>query len=189
MITFKQNLYGAAAILLVLVSGCAKKEDTPAPVEKQSDSASAPQETTRPEPSAAATSPATAQAAFDQIVELWKNGQNEPARRVFLATDWTRPGVFADGPVFGLSEAQFGKLPQSQRTKVAQQAVETAKDIREVAKFMVEQAKQNPSDIETYRTALTAFAQRLTAADQLELIQIVGKAVTAFTEKELGAGN
>jgi hypothetical protein len=194
MVVFKQVLLCGAAVLLLL-PGCSKKEDSANPVKDAPGStpavrksalpaASHPETIHSPEPS-----PAVSQSAFDQLVELWENGHREQAERAFLAMDWTAPDVFAAGSFFGMSEAEFAALPQSERTQIGHQATETAAHLREMAKYMVEQAKQKPAAMDTYRTSLTAFAGRLAGEDQLLLIRSVGKAVAKFVEKELAAVN
>ena len=195
MMVFKQVLLCGAAAMLLL-PGCSKKEDPANPVkdappgpapavqESASPAAAQPEAIHSPEPSAAVS-----QSAFDQLVALWQNGHREQAERAFLAMDWTAPDVFAAGSLFGMSEAEFAALPQSERTQIGHQATETAAHLREMAKYMVEQAKQKPAAMDTYRTSLTAFAGRLAGEDQLLLIRSVGKAVAKFVEKELAADN
>lgn len=200
MITLKRMLICVAVVVLTGFFGCSRKEDAADPVESTPDAIQMPRETASSEP--APTDPARLEttppqpaaaadtaAAFDRMVELVQGGQQEEAARVFLAIDWTGPDVFAGGSVLGMSEAEFKALPQTQRIQAGQQSKETAGQIREIAKLMVGQAKENPEKTQAYRSSLKAFAGRLSGEDQLLLIQSVGKAIAKYVEMELGPGN
>lgn len=197
MIAFKRILICVAVVVLTVFSGCSRKEDAADPVESTPDAVQAPRETTTPEPAPTEPArrettppqPAAAAAPFDELVEHVNSGQQEVAARAFLAIDWTQPDVFAGGSVMAMSEAEFAALPQAQRTQAGQQAKEAAAQIREIAKLVVSQAKQNPAKIDAYRSSLMAFAGRLSGEDRLLLIQSVGKAIAKYVETELGPGN
>jgi adenylate kinase len=92
--------------------------------------------------------------------------------------------IFASDSVFCISEAEFAKLPQDQRLHIQQKAMKSAKDIKSFSKFMVEQAKQE-GQYETSRNVLIACGRRLSNDDQLALMQLIGKAIAEYTEKEL----
>ena len=59
-----------------------------------------------------------------------------------------------------------------------------SKDIKVLAKFIVQQAKQE-GKYEATRNTLIACGKRLSRDDQLLLVQMVGKAIVGYTEKEL----
>jgi hypothetical protein len=62
-----------------------------------------------------------------------------------------------------------------------------SKEIKELSRFLVQQAKERTGDKEI-RKALIDCGNRLSAQDQLLMIQAVGKAIVGYTEKELPAG-
>lgn len=122
--------------------------------------------------------------AFDDVLKIWISGQKEQSLKSFLTIDWSRPDIFAADSIFRISEAQFSKLPEAKRAQIQQQAMDASKNIRELAKFAVEQARQS-GEQDKYRDALLICANRLSANDQLALIQLVAKAVKIYAERAL----
>lgn len=179
-------------VIWLVLPGCSKKEDTPPPAPAGENTA--PEETVSEDaPPAPEEKPVSGvgvarPVTFDTILDLWENGQRDQTVRLLLALNLKREGVFAPTSVFGMSEAEFVQLPQSQRQQVTEKATEAARSLKEIVKYMVEQAKQE-GKTETYRQTLLALGQRLSAEDQLALIQLVGKAIPGYVEKELGSGN
>lgn len=129
---------------------------------------------------------AASKATFDEVLKQWAAGQKEEALAAFIALNWTGQEIFADGSVFRISEAEFAKMPQAKRDPIGQKALEASKQIRELARYAVDKAKQTGQTAK-YRQALSACAKRLSSPDQLKLIQLIGKAVGGLTEKELPA--
>lgn len=184
IIVFRSLLVIAALIF----AGCSKKEDVPVPIDENAHSQSEINEqvVAQQQESALNSGIGEVQAStFNDVIELWTAGKKDQAIKILLNIDWNRPKVLEPESIFYLSEAEFVKLPEGQRLQIQQKAMELAKNIRGILKFMVEQAKQKPHEIETYRTALIACGKRLSGDDQLLLIQKVGQAIVGYVEKEL----
>jgi hypothetical protein len=168
------------AIVPVVLSGCSKKEDVPAPTPETAQPAEATVKTETPGESAV---------TLDRALELWGTGQKDQAVRLILEINWSNTDIFTEDSVFRVSEAQFQKMPEKQRLEIQQKALTAARNIKEMSRFMTEQAKQAGATADTYRRALTACGQRLSGDDQLLVIQLTGKAIVSYVKKELDAGN
>ena len=175
---------------MLILSGCSKKEDAPAPSADDTPSA-ATTEKMVPQPKSVSSQEAVAvdvdaeTLTFDRVLDLWKAGQKEQAVQLFLRIDWKRPDIFASDSIFGISEAEFVKLPGSERVKVQQKTTEAAKAIREISKYMTAQTEPASLKGKKYRKALLACGQRLSGSDQLAIIRMVGKAVIDYVKEGL----
>ncbi len=188
----RQSIHNYCLLLIsimLILSGCSKKEDVPAPPTDDMSSVTTSEKVVPQQESVSNQEAETQTVTFDKVLDLWKAGQKEQAIQSFLSIDWKRPDIFVPGSIFGISEAEFVKLPESQRLEIQQKSTETAKAIREISKYMIAQTQQTNSKVERYREALLACGRRLSGGDQLAIIQMVGKAVTGYVEKELPPGN
>ena len=183
----KWTLFVLACVsLLMFSSGCSEKEDVP---EVPAESAqSEPTPSKIPEKDLIAKNISNQQAAdvitFDQVLQVWASGQQDQAVDLFLKIQWEQPDIFALDSIFQISEAEFVKLPKDQRLQNQQKAMKLSKDIMVLAKFIVQQAKHE-GVYEATRNALIDCGKRLSRDDQLLLVQMVGKAIVGYTEKEL----
>jgi hypothetical protein len=128
---------------------------------------------------------------FDTILACWKEGRKQDAAAGFLALDWKNSTPFSALPALSLSESQYAALPQGQRESLAQDALGLTKDIREMTRYFVEQAKAAKAEnkleeAKLYHSGLMELGKILSGDDKLKLIQMIGKAVQGFTQKELG---
>lgn len=173
-------------ITAVFLYGCSKKEDLPEFPAESTQSESTPTEIPQKDlnPKSASNQQTGKVVTLDQVLQVWNSGQQAQAVELFLGIKWDQPDIFAPDSVFRVSEADFAKLPENQRSQIQKKAMKLTKDIREMSKFIVQQAKQK-GGYETPRNALIACGKRLSGDDQLLLVQMVGKAVIGYTEKEL----
>ncbi|HOM75645.1 MAG TPA: hypothetical protein P5175_08585 [Anaerohalosphaeraceae bacterium] len=160
---------------VLILSGCAKKMDAVPPTPQTPSTA----QSERP------ISDSTPAAVLDKALELWRTGQKEQAADIFLQINWETAAVFTQNSVFAVSEGQFKTLPRRRRQELLQKALLESTAVRELTQYLVKQARQPGTDIEKYRRALAACGQRLSANDQLAIIQLVGKAVSEYAKKEL----
>jgi hypothetical protein len=128
---------------------------------------------------------------FDMVLACWKEGRKQDAATGFLALDWKSSTPFSALPALSLSEGQFAALPQGQRESLAQNALGLSRDIREMTRYFVEQAKAAKAEnkleeAKLYHSGLMELGKILSGDDKLKLIQMIGKAVQGFTQKELG---
>ena len=171
-------------VTIMIFSGCSKKEDTSElPVEStqpDSQSTESPKNIWNQENEA--NQEAAEAVTFDKVLEVWNNGQQTEAVDLFLGIEWEQGDIFASDSIFRISETDFAKLPEDQRLQVQQKAMKLTKDIKEISMFIVEQAKQK-GQYETSRNALIACGKRLSSDDQLLLVQMVGKGIAGYAEK------
>ena len=176
-------------INMLVLWGCAKKEDVPVSTKVDTPAASTTDDGKIRQTDTESVQQAAQTVTFDKVLDAWNQGQKEQASKLFLGINWTRSGLFADGSVLKISEAEFAKLPMNEQQQVRQQATQTASTVREIARYIVAQAKQSKEQTDVYRQALLACGQRLSEDDQLALIQLVGKAIIDYTKKELTTNN
>lgn len=128
---------------------------------------------------------------FDAVLACWQEDRKQDAAAGFLALDWKASVPFSALPALSLSEGQFAALPQGQREGLAQNALGLSKDIREMTRYFVEQAKAAKAEnkleeAKLYQAGLMELGKILSGNDKLKLIQMIGKAVQGYTQKELG---
>lgn len=180
--------FSTVGLMLVILAGCDSKDES---------SQTAPPES--PEPvklhegqhiavNGQSTKPA---ATFDTVLRCWQQDRKEEAAESFLAIDWTKSDIFKGCQCLNLSEKQFTSLPRSEQQTLSAQAMDISKSIKEMSRHFVEQARTAASEnrlleAKKYQAALMEFGKQLSGDDKLLLIQMVGKAVLGFTQKELG---
>jgi len=165
--------------LMGVVLGCSQKEDAP---ESPADSVQSDMKTD--DPGNTANEPAVKLITFDHVLQLYAGGQQDKAVDLFLKIQWDQPDIFAQDSVFQISEAEFVGSPRSEQEQISQKASNVSKEVKALAKYTIQQAKEQ-GGYEPTRNALIACGKRLSQDDQLLLIQMVGKAVVGYTEKEL----
>jgi hypothetical protein len=180
--------FSTVGLMLVILAGCDSKDES---------SQTAPPES--PEPvklhegqhiavNGQSTKPA---ATFDTVLRCWQQDQKADAASALTVLDWTNPDLFNGHRCLKLSEQQFAALPTGERQALSTQALDMSNSIKELTRFVIEQAKtaktQNrPDEAKKYQAALMEFGKQLSGDDKLLLIQMVGKAVLGLTQKELG---
>lgn len=175
------------SVSIILVASCSKKEDLPdssAPA-AQSQQTSTESHEKGSDSQNQSRSQVAEDVTLDHVLEVWNGGQRAQAVDLFLKIQWDQTNIFASDSVFSVSESEFLKLPQNSQLQLKQEAMDLAKTIRELSKYMVEQAKQNSQLTQKYRQSLLAFGDRISGKDQLKSVQMVGKAIVGYTEKEL----
>jgi len=165
----------------VVLAGCSKKEDTSEPPTESVTTGSHEKNLVGQSEAVQAETQST---TFDEVLEIWGSGNKAESAERFVSIKWDSSGVFSADSIFRISEAEFAKLSENQRSQIQQKALNISKDIKGLSKYIVEQAKQEGGYAST-RDALIACGERLSGEDQLLIIQMVGKAIVGYTEKEL----
>ena len=182
----KRDIGCVLIIGMLVLWGCSKKEDAFVRSDDATPSASGAIEESTGQPEHAPNQEVQA-ITVDKVLGVWEKGRKSEAVRLFLDIDWNRQDLFVSNSIFGLSEAEFVKFPEPQRLDIQQKALDTSATIREISKYMVEQAKQQGQEFVTYRNSLLACGKRLSRDDQLLLVQKLGEAILGYVGKELPA--
>lgn len=180
--------FASIVLMIFFAAGCDSKNDSR---QDSAPTAPAPVSTHRDEGAAVNRPAAASSATFTTVLFAWQQGRKEDAAAAFLSLDWKNADLLQGHPCLLLSERQFTALRPSEQQSLSSEALDVSKSIREMTQFLVEQAKtaraeNRPQDAARYHLALTQFGTLLSGDDKLHLIQMVGKAVLGYTQKELG---
>jgi len=135
---------------------------------------------------------AAAQAgAFEAALKLWRAGDKEAAARQFMVMDWANSAVFAEGSVFRISEEEFVKLLAGRRTAVQEEAMNTTREVREIARYVVEKGKAlaaqgQPAAAKPYYDAVARCGEALAGKDKLAIVQLMGQALQKYAAAQTG---
>ena len=193
----------AVAVGLLLLSGCSKKQDQPR-AQAQAPTAAPPAPKAASKPPAQTDGPAPAAPAgttsagtkapayFGEVIAAWYAGNKDEAVKKFLEIHWTDPAVYQGIPVLTMTEEEFAKLLPGQREQLTQQAQDLSKLLRDIAKGVVSAggavaAVTDPAGAKARLDAVRQFGQLLSGPDHLQIVQLVGKAITQLTPEKLPA--
>lgn len=192
-----KRTYTIAALILfaasvMVISGCESKAPPAEQPEQTATESQQPAQVSQPQvsPQPAASAESAIPVTFDHVLNLWQSGQKDAAAAQFLTLNWQSPDVFEKGSVFTISEPQFVKLSENERQQIAQEAVAKTKYIKELSRHVVDQAKaliaENKKDLAMqHYNALMDCSNILSGDNQLKLVQLVGKALPKFIQREL----
>jgi hypothetical protein len=200
----------AIAVALVLLSGCAEKQEGTEPEEAEAVAPSV-QEPERVEREPVAPEPAEPNAAaeesaavsgdaadeevpmpFGRVLVAWNAGQRNQAITQFLNVVWEDPTVFQGIPVLTMSEQQFTLLAPAQQDQVNQQAEEVSKILGDLARGLFSAADDlassgNAAAARSHLDAVRRFGQALAAPEHMAVIQALGQAIAEVAqEKQTG---
>ncbi|MBN1507898.1 MAG: hypothetical protein JW955_13690 [Sedimentisphaerales bacterium] len=199
--------------ILLGVMGCAQKEDE---ATKEVQKTTSPKSTTPKAPSKANAPAARPQAAaptantgskagepvvaptpettvyLGQVLATWKAGKQGEAVNQFLQLNWHDPSVLQGIPALSMSEQDFASLSPAQRDRMSQQVQTLAQNLREIAKAVVAStdsfmASGNTVGAKARLDSVQQFGQGLATPERLQIIQLVGKAITALAQEKLSA--
>jgi hypothetical protein len=203
------------AIVVLPLTGCAKKENqapakgktatptsakatktpakAPAPMNVPAAKSEAATSAVRPESKASA--PTVTQAPekpmyLGQVLVTWNTGKKGEAVNQFLQLNWQDPSVFQGIPVLAMSEQQFAALPEEQRDQISQQVQQLSQTFRDMGQAVISStdsfiASGNAIGAKARLDAVQQFAQALAAPEHLQIIQLVGKAISQLAQEKL----
>jgi len=203
------------AIVMLPLTGCGKKENqgpvkgkpaaptgakttkTPAKAPPRASApaagskAAVPADKPEPKASAPAVTQAPAKPMYlGQVLVAWNTGKRGEAVNQFLQLNWQDPAVFQGIPVLSTTEQQLAALPQDQRDQISQQVQQLSQTLREMSNAVISStdsfiASNNPAGARARLEAAQQFGQALAAPERLQIIQLVGKAVTSLAQEKL----
>jgi len=142
-----------------------------------------------------AGSPTVAQAPekpmyLGQVLATWNMGKRGEALNQFLQLNWQDPAVLQGIPILAMSEQQFAALSQAQRDPITQQAQQFSQTARDMARAVIAStdtfvASGNTVGAKARFDAVQQFGQALAAPERLQIIQLVGKAITSLAQEKL----
>jgi len=202
-------------MILLAMTGCSQKEDnapkevksTAAPKSKTTKAPSkAPSQAStpaaKPESSPPAASaelkagePALTEAPekpvyLGEVLAAWNTGKKGEAVNKFLQLNWQEPSVLQGIPGLAMSEQEFASLPQAQRDQMSQRVQALAQNLRDIARAVVAStdnfiASGNSVGARARLDAVQQFGQVLAAPEHLQVIQLVGKAISGLAQEKL----
>jgi hypothetical protein len=183
------------AVVMLPLTGCAKRENqapvkgktttstnakttkapakAPAPVSPPAAKSepAAPATAGKSEPNASAPTVAEAPAKpvfLGQVLVAWNMGKRGEAINDFLQLNWQDPAVLQGIPVLSMTEQQFAALSQAQRDQMNQQVQQLSQTFRDIGKAVVASAD-----------SFIASKNRAGARARLEAAQQFGQALAA----------
>jgi hypothetical protein len=192
--------------ILLAITGCAQKQDE-AP--KEVKKSAAPKSTTAKAPSKAqsqastpaaktqASEPNVTQASekpmyLGEVLAAWNTGKKGEAVNKFLQLNWQDPSVFQGVPGLSMSEQDFASLSQVQRDQMSQRVQALSQNLRDIAKAVVAStdsfiASGNSVGAKARLDSVQQFGQALATPEHLQIIQLVGKAISGLAQEKLSA--
>jgi len=153
------------ATLLVSLIGCFKKDDQ-SPDER----------------SAARTS--AGGILLKNVLASWEAGNKDDAVKQFVSITWTDPSVLEDMPILSMSEKQFVALPQDDRTRIQQEALELTRNLRSLVMHVLSIGDDHAASGDTktakkHYGAVRDCGHTLSGRERLLIIQRFGKLAAA----------
>ena len=125
--------------------------------------------------------------ALDEALALVQNGDRERGTALFLTIDWQSPGLTASDSIFTISEESFLSLSRSRRNEIIQQVIDINDPIRQLARQVAAEAKQEPdtSKAMSMLKQIDGLGEWLQAPERLRGIQQLGKAMKMMAAREI----
>jgi hypothetical protein len=125
-----------------------------------------------------------------QVLAAWKAGKQGDAVNQFLQLNWQDPSVLQGIPALSMSEQDFASMSPAQRDQMSQQVQSLTQNLREIAQAVVAStdsfiASGNSTGAKARLDSVQQFGEVLAAPERLQILQLVGKAITALAQKKL----
>lgn len=166
-------------IVLLLLSGCSKKEDKPQT-----------EDNLYPEPGSKISSDVW---PVNELLALWNVNKKDEAVKEFLSIQWDDPSVFQGADLLNLSEKEFVSLPTSERTRIKQDAFKLERTLRVLGKHVLSTGEKFAASGDTdmanaHFEAVLRYGRALSKPERLAIIQLSGKAMVKAAQSKLPGG-
>lgn len=184
-----------ATPLTASLCGCAGSESE-SQTERQADSASRDEaragSSERPEGASSALDSAAQGPLLSDVLALWESGNKDDAVEQLLSIRWDAPSLFDNMPIMGQSEKEFASLPDDERKRIQDEAMQLVGTSRSLARHAVSagdsaQASGDAARAKAHYEAVLRLGQALSSPERLAVIQLSGKAMMGLAEKKLSA--
>ena len=170
----------------LLVPACRKKQNQPTDNSQQYTQQNHESVNEAPEtPTSTVDGP-----GLEEILKLWRDGKNEDAIDIFLSTKWDGYVAPSTTSILNLSEKEFVKLPESERTTILKKSMELTMDVRRLSQRIVElgneyRASKSIDLARKHYQAVLDCGKALAGSELLDIIKMTGTVLQEMALQEL----
>jgi len=130
------------------------------------------------------------QVTFNDVRELWDDGDRKGAAEKFLLVKWDDSSVFSETPILTLSEQEYSALSASEQNQKRQEGTQIAKTIKMLVRYAsrIARASFTAKEYETAEEQYDAIRQcglALSGSESLSIFKMTGRSIQRSALKEL----
>ncbi|MDT8302486.1 MAG: hypothetical protein RQ760_13460 [Sedimentisphaerales bacterium] len=128
--------------------------------------------------------------SISYVAAKWDSGEKDAAIAKFLSIDWQDGSVLVQIPGLSMSESDLISLSENDRNSVVQETMDLLSSMRKLFFHIASEAERlagsgDKPKAEEYLGAIRNYGSSLAGQDHLQVVQMHGKAATAYAEKKL----
>jgi hypothetical protein len=129
---------------------------------------------------------------IDATLSAWRQGDQNSAIQRFVDTDWSRRPLFGSSSPLAMTEKQFEALSKAEQEAKAREFGQILSDIRALALAVAKAgndaaSKKDAALTRKHFAAMQQCGDALQHLDNMAIVQLVGKAIRAISDREMAA--